>query len=251
LAGIAEDLAASSGASIICFKEFSEEELPNTLPLTNFEFTRCASLPSCLLRLPYADFDEYQSSMRSGYRRQLNTTGLPPAGDAIRLRLDSLGPYVEQVFPLYEQVMDRAEFKLEHLNMAFFRHLSRGMAEETRVLLLEEAAGDLLAAAVLLRGPRRTTFLATGIDYERCRPLRGYEKLVTGVVSQAIQWGADEVELGQTSWTLKTRFGAVPTSRHLFFKHAKPLGNRILGPVLPLLFPERSFPPRRVFSHEA
>lgn len=246
---VVEDLSASTGASLVCFKEFSDQELLFALPLEGLGFTRCASLPSCSLSLPFHSFRDYEKAMRSGYRRQLRASYPPREEDDLVLRMDHLTPHVSRVFPLYEQVMDRAEYRLEHLNEAFLRALAEELSGETRVLLLEEAEGRLLAAAVLLRGSKKTTFLITGMDYDRCRRVRGYERLVTGVIEQAIRWGAGSVELGQTSWALKGRLGAQPQPRHLFFRYRKPVGNTILRHALPHLFPERPLPARRVFRH--
>ncbi len=244
---VVEEFAEAMGASIVCFKEFSDQELPVTGPLDGLGFTRCVSLPSCILPLPFVSFEEYEGAMRSGYRRQLRATAGPPEASGLVLCLDELAPHARRIFPLYEQVMDRAEFQLERLNEGFFQALAREMAEETKVLLLEDNHGGLVAAAVLLRGPRRSTFLITGIDYERSREVRGYERLVTAVVAQAIRWRAESVELGQTSWALKGRLGGRLSPRYLYFRHRKPLGNRILRCSLPVLFPERPLPSRRVF----
>jgi hypothetical protein len=247
LTPVAEELAARVEASILCFKEFSPEELPVAAGLEELGYTRAQSLPSCLLPLPYRSFPEYMGAMRAGYRRQLRASAAPAEQAGLTLRLEELAPHVGRVFPLYQQVMDRAEFQLERLNEAFFRALASEMPEETRVLLLEGKGGELLAAAVLLRGPRRTTFLITGIDYRRSREVRGYERLVTAVVAQAIRWGARSLEMGQTSWELKRRLGARLSPRFLYLRHRKPLGNRVLRRALPYLFPQHAFSQRRVF----
>lgn len=247
MASVAQELADVVGASVLCFKEFSLEELPTAESLGVLGFARGLSLPSCFLPLPFGSFSEYADAMRAGYRRQLKASASPPEAAGLILRLEELAPHVERIFPLYEQVMDRAEFQLERLNEAFFRALGREMSGETRLLLLEDHQGSILAAAVLLRGPRRTTFLISGIDYDRSAGVRGYERLVTQVVAQAIRWGAESLEMGQTSWELKRRLGAHLSPRFLYFRYRRPLGNRILHRSLPYLFPERSFPQRRVF----
>lgn len=246
IASNADEMARNVEASIVCFKEHEESEMSVAGPLKGMGYGAAVSLPSCLLNLPFRSWSEYQEAMRAGYRRQLRTT-LRSAEDAgLHVRTERLGPLVPIIFPLYEEVMERTPYRLETLNEAFFSKLAKRLPE-TSVLLVEAASGELLCAAILLRGPTRTTFLISGIDYEKSVPVRGYETLVSEVVRQAIRWGSTSLELGQTSWELKLRLGARLTPRYLFLRHRNGLANRALRASLPLLFPERRFGSRRVF----
>ena len=74
---------------------------------------------------------------------------------------------------------------------------------------------------------------------------------MTAVIRQAIEWGAEGIELGQTSWELKMRLGATLTPRYLFFRHRGRAGQLALRALLPALFPERRFSARRVFRDDA
>ena len=55
------------------------------------------------------------------------------------------------------------------------------------------------------------------------------------------------VELGQTSYQLKSRLGARAIPMYLFLKHRKPLWNLLLRVLGPMLFPATPLPPKRVF----
>jgi predicted N-acyltransferase len=249
IVAVADRLASRAGASLSCFKEFSSDELDTVAPLEDLGYTRVPSLPSCYLPLPYHSFDEYVAAMRAGYRRQLRATERARERAGLKLRTEDFAQHVTRIFPLYEQVIDRAEFQLERLNQAFFHGLAAELPE-ARVTLAEDASGHLVCAAVLLRGPRHVTFLLSGIDYSRHREALAYENLVIGVIRQAIEWGAEGIELGQTSWELKQRLGATLTSRYLFFRHRGPIARPALRAALPALFPDRRFPRRRVFRDD-
>lgn len=243
----ARAFAAETGARIVCFKEFAPAERAVVeTGLSRLRYTHAFSLPSCVLDLPYTSLGEYLGAMRAGYRRQANATLERRRAAGLEARLAPLAPHVDRILPLYDQVIERAEHRMERLNRTFFVELAQRMPE-AKALLLESRGGELICAAVLLRGATRATFLISGIDYDAARPVRGYEALMLAVVEQAIRWRVTSVELGQTSVPLKTRFGARVESRHLFFRHLGRVGGALLPRVLPVAFPERRVEPRRVF----
>jgi hypothetical protein len=243
----ARAFAAESDSRIVCFKEFAPAERDVVgSGLARLGYVHSFSLPSCVLDLPYRSMDEYLRAMRSGYRRQALATLKGREAAGLRARLAPLAPHVDRILPLYDQVIERAEHRMERLNRAFFTELAERLPEAS-ALLLEDRGGELICAAVLLRGATKVTFLISGIDYPAARPVRGYEALMLAVVEQAIEWRATSIELGQTSLPLKTRFGARVEARHLFFRHLGRVGAALLPRVLPLAFPERRVPPRRVF----
>jgi predicted N-acyltransferase len=244
---VARELAAACGAKVICCKEFAVPEMPALRPLAELGYVETASLPSCHLPLPWPSWQGYQDAMRAGYRRQLRATLRMRSEHGIEIRLlTDWGAEIDRVFPLYEQVIDRAEYRLERLNRPFFERLAANLPESA-ALLVESGAGALLAAAILVRGPHQTTFLIAGIDYTCALRSVAYMNLVAAVIEQSIQWGAERLELGQTSWHLKMRLGAETTERRLYFRHVSPAWHRMLAVSLPFLFPDRRFPPRHVF----
>ncbi|HSH75540.1 MAG TPA: GNAT family N-acetyltransferase [Longimicrobiales bacterium] len=240
--------AEEVGARIRCYKELSTEEHQAVgAEVERSGYLKAYSLPSCHIDLPWENFEEYLAAMRAGYRRQLSATLRLRDEHGLRVRsVPDVGSMVDEIAPLYDQVMDRAEHQLERLNRAFFERLAANLPE-AHGLILQDAEGRPLAGAVLLRGPTRSTFLIAGIDYARNRRHSAYENLVTAVVKQAIEWGSCSLEMGQTSLPLKTRLGATPADRWLYLRHANPTWQRILSAGGPLLFPRATVPARRVF----
>ncbi len=247
----ASSFAGEAGAALVCFKEFTDSEAATLHPLMRSGYLRLPSLPSCRLQLPWPSFEAYLGSMRTGYRRQVLQT--------LRQR-DRLGTTVrsvpdfraecDRIFPLYEQVMDRAELQLERLNLVFFERLAKNLPRESSALLVERE-GELLAAAILLRSPGLVTFLLAGLDYARHREYQSYLHLVTEVAAEAIRSGAGALEMGQTSYGLKQRLGAETTRRHLYLRHRSPVGHRLLRMASGALFPQVEPPVRRVFHSDA
>src|SRR5262249_34058365 len=142
-------------------------------------------------------------------------------------KVEDFGPWCPQIFDLYEQVMERAPYQLEHLNLPFLQRLNEAFGAQAQALLVERE-GRLLAAAILLSSPRVLTFLIAGIDYALNREHGAYLNLVSEVVAEAIRAGSPLLELGQTSYQLKGRMGAFTEPRHLFIRHSSPFWHSVM-----------------------
>jgi len=241
-----DTFGAETGARILCFKEYAPAESAVLPPLAAAGYFPAPSLPSCRLTIPWSSFDEYLAAMRAGYRRQVRASLRARAALGLEVRvLENFGPESPRIFGLYEQVMDRAEFQLERLNLAFFDELNARLGSQSGAVLLERH-GTVAAAAVLLYAPRLVTFLLAGIDYAHNRAFQAYPNLVTEVVAEAIRCRAAALEMGQTSYDLKLRFGAVTSRRDIYLKCLGRVSHTLLRAVAPALFPVARPPARRV-----
>ncbi len=243
-----ESWARSTGTAVLCFKEFGPQEEPVGEPLTECGYFRAPSMPSCTVDIAWRTFEEYLGAMRAGYRRQIlaSLRARDRLGLTVRLVPD-WEAQAARIFPLYEQVMDRAPFQLERLNLAFFQHLATDLGARTKVILVERD-GALLAAAVLLYAPGTLAFLLAGIDYAHHRQSQAYLTLVTEIVAEAIRCGATRLELGQTTYDLKQRLGAGMSPRWLHIKCTNPAVHLTLRAASRSLFPAIASSPRRVFK---
>lgn len=244
-------IGAEAGADLHCVKEFTDSEAGVMSGLGAYGYFHAASLPSFRLPITWRSFDEYLADMRAGYRRQAQLLLRARARSRLRIRsVDTYGPECHRIFPLYEQVIDRAEFRLERLNLHFFENLARYLPDRTAAILVEQD-DRLLAVAILLRTPDQLTFFMAGIDYARNRESSAYLNLVLEVVAEAIRTGARTLELGQTSPALKARLGARAEARHLYFRCPSRLGHAAFRSTASMLFPLADSPRRRVFHSAA
>lgn len=242
-----EAWARSTGTSVLCFKEFAPSELPAAEPLTALGYFRAPSMPSCALDGQWRTFEDYAGAMRAGYRRQLLASLRAREEQQLTVRVArEWARHVERIFPLYEQVMDRAPFQLERLNEAFFRHLATDLGDRTGAILVERD-GALHAAAVLLYTPGTLSFLFAGIDYAHHRQSQAYLTLLAEVVAEGIRRGARRIELGQTTYDLKQRLGAALSPRWLYIKCTNPAVHYALKAASKALFPAVFPQSRRVF----
>jgi predicted N-acyltransferase len=240
--------ATEDGATLLCFKEFTDAEVSPLAALSAGGYLKARSLPFCSLPIHWASFDDYTRAMRAGYRRQLSATLEVQERSGLTVSMvQDFGKHCDRLFALYEQVMDRAQAQLERLNKEFFTHLNADFAADSAAVLVQRG-DELLAAGILLFGPHTTTFLLAGIDYRSHRSTQAYPVLVTSIVAAAIERGASRLELGQTSYALKSRLGAAALPRYIFLKARSPWLHRLLTSASPVLFPLQTVPERRVFK---
>ncbi|HZN91056.1 MAG TPA: GNAT family N-acetyltransferase [Myxococcales bacterium] len=243
-----EGFARERSVGLLCFKELSDAHAAGLHALRGAGYFAAPSIPFCSMPIRWSSFGAYLSQMRTGYRRQLRASlGVRErSGLAVR-KVEDFAPWCPAIFALYEQVMERAPYQLERLNLAFLQRLNEAFGAQAQALLVERE-GKLLSAAILLSSPRVLTFLIAGIDYALNREHGAYLNLVCEVVAEAIRAGSASLDLGQTSYQLKGRMGAVTEPRHLFIRHRSAFWHSAMRATSGLLFPRLAVPPRRVFK---
>ncbi len=248
IAEVMEEVARTTATRLLCLKEFDPDDA-RVARIREHGYFRAWSLPSCSLPLVWNSFSDYLLALTAGYRRQLRATLQARAVAGLKVRLvDHFSAEGETVYSLYEQVIRRAAYRLETLNRSFIDRLDTDLGGRSRAIFLERA-GKTLAVAVMLYSPNMTTFLLAGLDYAAPREWQVYPNLVAEVVAEAIRSGTSRLELGQTSYPLKSRMGAVESPRVLYLRH-RGAAARTSALLAPLLFPAHEYPQRRVFRHD-
>jgi hypothetical protein len=247
LARVMGRVGRETGAHLLCLKEFDPSAAVAVDPVCRHGFFRARSLPSCSMDLRWDSFTGYLREMTAGYRRQAHAT--LRAGDAAGLtfrRVDSFAAEGAVIHALYSEVIERARHRLETLNRAFLDRLDTDLGPQSHAIFLERQ-GQPLAVAVMLYAGKLATFLLAGLDYGADRQWQVYPNLVLEVVREAIRSGASRLEMGQTSYPLKSRLGAVAVPRFLYLRYRNPLGHLLLRGAAGFLFPDHEYPSRRVF----
>jgi predicted N-acyltransferase len=203
-------------------------------------------LPTAMIDLPYASFDEYLGAMRAQYRRRVRQTFKRSS----ELRIEHRAQFAElagELARLWRLIYDRAtEVKREILTPAFFAAASE--LEETSVLLTRRDDGSIASFALLLSDGPWLSFLHCGFDLDVARSEGAYFRLLYEIVRVAIEGGFDQVELGMTTLQPKLDIGAVPVPLYACLKHRNPLVQRALGAVGNRVIRPEHFEPRKVFK---
>lgn len=245
---VMEDVASDTATQLLCFKEFAPEAVGRMDFVLSRGYFRTFSLPSCYLSLTWNCFSSYLESMRAPYRRQVRASLRARRETGLRVhRLDAGATHSETIFALYNQTILRAQQRLEILNPEFFHLLNTCLGEQVKVILIELEESPLAMAVVLFTG-NVATFLFAGMEEERRPQWQLYQNLLTEVVAIAIERGVKRLELGQTSYAMKSRLGAQESPRYLYLRYRGYVKHSLLRGFSPVLFPQRKYPERRVFA---
>lgn len=259
-----EKIASQHEINFLCFKEYKEDEVKWFDKLTEFGFIKLDSLPYVKMQVHWSTFDEYLSSMRHNYRRQIKnslfnptekhpiiceyqfSTDISAHSEILMLFRPSEFDH-QKFFNLYLQVMDRAKNKLEILNEDFFKNVFKQLDKKSMILTVIKD-NSIYGAAYLVLDSNKITFLLAGLDYN----YRDYHNvlinLIYGIIQIAIDKKCKSIELGQTSYELKQRVGGKCTDEYFFLKSSSLVMNTIIRIFKPLLFPKTIINCRRVFN---
>jgi Acetyltransferase (GNAT) domain len=125
-------VARAFKAGMIVMKDFPKSYRKALRPMRRAGYARVPSMPGSRLDLNFKDFEEYlqtrlshktRKNLRSKYRKAA-------AGPEVKMEVVSdVEPHIEELFPLYRQVVERSQYKFEELTKSYFVQISRRMAE--------------------------------------------------------------------------------------------------------------------------
>jgi hypothetical protein len=166
----------------------------------HFQDTACHwTLPSCYLDIHWSSTSEYVASMRSPYRRRLNRALAAWHGVNVR-QLNTPQQFDETLHALYRQVYKRSAFKLECLDIEFFRCYRS-------TLHVCRAEGQAIAFFQTVGNDEELIFMFGGMDYAQRDRYDIYINLLFEIIRYAIRQGYTHLDLGQTAEEAKLRLG--------------------------------------------
>jgi hypothetical protein len=239
------ELLEREHATGVIWKELDAGMLPEWEPLlTAGGFLRAASVPTVIQELTAPSVDSYEAMLRSNYRHQLHTNlkRAHDAGLAIALA-QPLGPWVERWYPLFLQVLEHSETRLETLTLGFFRALARDPRYVINVATLD---GRLVGGAICTVEGDTLHFLYVGMSYASAPGCDLYFNLLYSVLRLALERGCTMLHWGQTSLDAKGRFGGVAQPLWFFIKFRRAWVGWLVRALSGLLFPQRTQTRRHV-----
>jgi len=127
-----QPVARSFQAAMIVMKDFPKAYRKSLRPMKRAGYARVPSMPGSRLDLNFKSFDDYlqtrlshktRKNLRSKYRKA--AAGAPVVMEVVR----DIEPHIDELFPLYQQVLERSQYKFEELTKSYFVQISRRMGE--------------------------------------------------------------------------------------------------------------------------
>ena len=179
------------------------------------------TLPSVVLSNHFADWQDYNSSLRTGYRRRLRLINQPEK--CISFEKKPCSEFTEAMYLQYLEVFKRSSGKLEMLTFDFFRNLPSDF-----ILTVCNKNDDVIGWNIALSDQNTYYFFMGGIDYKENRIYKTYLRLLSSIVRDGIEKRSDFIEMGQTAEIPKMRMGGNPIPLYMEAHHSNFFFNKLI-----------------------
>lgn len=223
----AKKLAQTDKAKLILFKEFTQSETDQLHGLTKRGYTRSQSVKTWTLTSEWDTFDNYYATRSKRTRANMRKYfgRLEAAGMTFEQRQGSDGVselFTDEVYRLYESVLDRAALRFEQVPLSFFQELAREFPEESRFAFIRQN-NRIVGFTCGLGTGKHHALLYCGIDYERNEEAAIYFNTLYRGLAAAIDTGVQTINVGQSADEFKRRLGCKSAPLSIFTKPITPL----------------------------
>ncbi len=231
-------------AAIITFKDFPQAFRPAlTAPAARRGFVRMPSFPATVIALNgYGSAEDYFNrrlgkSMRKNLRRKFRPDG--PAQPPVTMEVHTdISPIVDEIHPLYLQVLARSSFRFEELTKEYFCALGRAMPDRARFFVWrQEGRAVAVSLAMVHDGVFHDNYL--GLDYAMALDRHLYFVTIRDLLDWAIKEKLHTYYSTPLNYDpkLHLRFALEPLD--LYVRHTSGWLNPFFRRVAPLLEPTR------------
>jgi predicted N-acyltransferase len=242
--------AKRSKASLVVFKDFPANYRLALEKLVSNTYARIPSMPMTRLPLPYANWDEYFATLskatRKDLRRKFRKTERAPK---IEMEVvNDVAPLVDEVYPLYLAVHQRAPLKFETLTKDYFRAVAQRMPDRARFFIWRQS-DKLVAFSFCLVCGDAIYDECIGLDYSVALDLHLYFYTLRDIISWALKQGLKYYYSNPLNYEPKLHLDCELVPLDLYVMHTNPLLNPVFCRVIKYLGPTRHDPVLRKFPN--
>ena len=182
---------------------------------------------SIKLREEWSSFADYVAALSSKYRvRAKKAYSLcDEAGVEMRnLNAVEIEGYQDDIYNLYKNVMNNADFKLAELNKNFFAAQKQQLPDNYN-LYGYFIQGQMIGFISAYTFGKRMEVHYTGMDHDRCKPIHLYQRMMYDMVKAGIDARVAQLHYGRTAPEIKSTIGATPSPMYGYVKHFNPAFN--------------------------
>ncbi|MBS4760036.1 MAG: hypothetical protein KHX03_05000 [Clostridium sp.] len=190
-------------------------------------FSKGLILPKCILKISWNTFDDYISELRSGYRRRYNIA-FRKSENLNCFILQNNMDFNEEMYNLYLDVYNNAEYKLGKVSIDYFR-------EKRCIIIVLKNDKGVQGFAQLSKNCDELIFEFVGLNKKNVMKYDTYIRLLLEIVRYGIEQGFSTIDLGQTTDEAKLKLGSRYKMLYVLIRHSNPVINKILKLVTPLL----------------
>ena len=248
-------VARQSRASIIVFKDYPARHRETLSLFSNDGYRRVPSMPSAKVDLTgYADFEDYMQRrlgkvFRKNLRRKFRAS--EEIGRPEMTVCRDVSDIIDEIYPLYQQTLARADFSFEELTPDFLARVGREMPDKVRFFIWR-LDGRIVAFNFCLLHEGVLHDMDIGLDYTVALDLHLYFLTWRDVFTWAIKHGVRTYYTAPLNYDPKLHLRLDLAPLDLYVRHTSPLINPAFRMAMNFLQPVRHHPILREFpnAHE-
>lgn len=197
----------------------------------------------------WQNIDDYLSSMTTKFRTKAKSCFKKSKQIVVKdFSVNDIETYKEKIEVLYDDVIERADFKFGKLNGESFKNFKESLDDQFSLkgyFLNDKLVG--FSTAFISNGIVDAGYV--GIDYEFNYDYAVYQLMLYDYVALAISNQSTELRLGRTAEEIKSCLGAKPVDMKLYLRHRNTVSNKLIKPIIESISPSE-FNIRKPFKAE-
>ena len=198
------------------------------------EYQPLLTEPNMVLELPknWRKKEDYSLALSAKYRTRYKSAQKKAANVLVKpLSLVEVKRYEAELFGLFEQVYDKVAFKIAKIKPAYFTEFKTDFEDSFFVngYFLDE---KLIGFTSSFRHENGLDAHFIGIDYAHNATKKLYQNMLYNFVHEAIELGANRLNLSRTALAIKSTVGAEPEVLNCSINFCNCMVGTIFSPVI-------------------
>ncbi len=235
---------------LILIKDLFDEYVPSEKE--DFVFTKFKVQPKMIvdIRENWKTFDDYLNDMKSKYRVRAKKA-FEKSAHITRKYFDAedIENHSKEVMALYRNIADEAGFNAFILHDQYFANLKRALGGKMTFTTYWKD-GKMIAFFTSIKNFDVLDAHFLGYDPSENNECQLYLNMLYDLVRESILQKVHHLDLSRTAIEIKSTVGAVPHDMSLYLKHANPVLNKAVKPILSFVKPQDEFVIRSPFRED-
>lgn len=167
----------------------------------------------------------------------------------VRFSLEEMESRVEEWYPLFEQVYERAQYKWKRLSSDAIVQWKRALGEQAQMQVYQ-IDEKVIGFSMSVFGQDEMEALMVGIDYDYNKEYQVYSRMLYDFIEQGIEAKMSFISFGRTALEIKSSVGALPFPAIALMRHSRSVTNFLVRWLVTMFQPEQ-VELRQVWKQEA
>ena len=239
------EVARRLNASLIVLKDFPSSYRAVLKYFSSNGYVQTPSFPACKIDLPYRDFEDYMERALSYKTRKNLRRKFRDAARLGKFSMEVLKDFtsvLDEIYPLYRQVIARSKFQFEVLTMEYFAGLAASLEGNGRFFIWRDSCGKIVAFTLCVLDGNTLRDCYIGLDYEIALSAHLYFISLRDIFSWAMENQIEQYYSSPLNYAPKSHLKLELSPLDLYIRHVSPLINFFFRHLIPILEPTRYDP---------